>query len=94
MLIVISDLHLEECSLGVNPELRANRNLEPKAYQKFIRDMAKEAAVNHAGSVDLVLAGDILELNHTNIWYEDGIKPYVNLAEIQPGSQHEVKILR
>ncbi|NMC45591.1 MAG: hypothetical protein GYA52_02045 [Chloroflexi bacterium] len=94
MLIVISDLHLEECSLGVNPDLRANRNLEPKAYQKFIRSMAKEAAVNHAESVDLVLAGDIFEMNHSNIWYEDGIKPYVDLAEIQPGSEHEAKILR
>lgn len=94
MLIVISDLHLEECTLGVNPELRANRNLEPKAYQKFIRTLSKEAAVNHALSVDLVLAGDIFELNHSNIWYEDHIKPYVDLAYIQPGSEHEAKILR
>jgi len=94
MLIVISDLHMEECSLGVNPDLRINRNPDPKAYQKFIRSMAKEAAVNHAESVDLVLAGDIFELNHSNIWYEDGTKPYVNLAEIQPGSEHEKKILR
>jgi len=94
MLIVISDLHLEECTWGVNPALRANRNMEPKAYQKFIRTMSKEAAVNRALSVDLVLAGDIFEMNHSNIWYEDVIKPYVNLSEIHPGSEHEKKILR
>jgi hypothetical protein len=82
MLVVISDLHLEECSLGVNQALRVNRNLDPKTYQRFIREIAKDAAVNHASSVDLVLAGDIFELNRSNIWYEDGIKPYVDLKEI------------
>jgi len=94
MLIVISDIHLEECTLGVHPALRVNRNLDAKAYQKFIRGIAKEAAVNHARSVDLVLAGDILELNHSNIWYENGVKPYINAKEITPGSEHEKKILR
>jgi len=94
MLVVISDLHLEECSLGVNQALRVNRNLDPKTYQRFIREIAKDAAVNHASSVDLVLAGDIFELNRSNIWYEDGIKPYVDLKEISSGSEHEKKILR
>lgn len=94
MLVVISDLHLEECSQGVHPALRINRNLEAKAYQKFIREIAKEAAVNHAQAVDLVLAGDILELNHSNIWNEDDIKPYVNMNTISSGSEQEKKILR
>lgn len=94
MLVVISDLHLEECSFGTHPSLRVNRNLNSKAYQKFIRNIAKEAAVNHAHSVDMVLAGDILEMNRSNIWYENGIKPYVHLKEIIPGSEHEKKILK
>lgn len=94
MLVVISDLHLEECSLGVNRALRVNRNLDPKTYQHFIREIAKDAAVNHAQSVDLVLAGDIFELNHSNIWYEDNIKPYVDLKVVTPGSEYEKKILR
>ena len=93
MLVVISDLHLEECSLGVNRALRVNRNLDPKTYQHIMREIAKDAAVNHARSVDLVLAGDIFELNRSCIWYEDGIKPYVNLRVVTPRSEHEKKIL-
>lgn len=94
MLVVISDLHLEECSLGVQRALRVNRNLEPKSYQHIMREIAKDAAVNRAKSVDMVLAGDIFELNRSNIWYEDSIKPYVNLKDIKAGSEHEKKILR
>lgn len=94
MLIVISDIHLEECTIDVHPGLKVNRNLDAKAYQKFIRSAAKEAAVNHAQSVDLVLAGDIFELNHSNIWYEDNIKPYIDINRITAGSEHEKKILR
>jgi hypothetical protein len=42
MLVVISDLHLEECSLGVHRSLRVNRNLDPQTYEHFIRDLAEE----------------------------------------------------
>jgi UDP-2,3-diacylglucosamine pyrophosphatase LpxH len=94
MLVVISDLHLEECSLGVHRSLRVNRNLDPQTYEHFIRDLAEDARVNHAKSVDLVLAGDVFELNRSYIWYEDHIKPYVNVKTVTPGSEYEKRILR
>jgi len=93
MLIVISDLHLEECSYGVDRALRVNRNLDPITYQHFLQEVAEDAAANHAKSVDFVLAGDVFELNRSYIWYEDGIKPYVNVRVVTPGSEYEKKIL-
>ncbi len=94
MLIAISDLHFVECPSGVNGSLTFNRNLEPKAYYTFAHTMAREAEVNQATHVELVLAGDIFEMLKSSIWYEDEERPYIHLDKITPGSLLESKILK
>ena len=96
MLVVISDLHFEEeisytipAGDGIDP-VRFTRNLPPKAFARFISDLAAEAIRNKARRLDLVFAGDIFEITRTPLWWEgDEIiaKPYEPANQAGPATE-------
>ena len=86
MLVVISDLHLVQSISGLNDALNFNKNIEPAAYHQFINRLAREAKINRATHLDLILAGDIFEMFKSPIWYEDDERPYVHLDTIETHS--------
>lgn len=94
MLAVISDLHFKDCSSGEYDTLYMNRNLDPKVFRSYFTSLVKEAHESESRRVDLVLAGDVFEMFRTDLWYQNGIRPYLPLSDIQPGSEHENVILR
>ncbi|MBN2044992.1 MAG: hypothetical protein JW757_08240 [Anaerolineales bacterium] len=90
---MISDLHLVHANNGVNSTLFSNKNLEHITYQRFVTRLVREAEVNQANHLDLVLAGDIFEMFKSPVWYQDEIRPYVHLSQIKPGVILEQRIL-
>jgi UDP-2,3-diacylglucosamine pyrophosphatase LpxH len=100
MLVVVSDLHMEEEASNFVladpdlPPIRFSRNLSPKAYWKVFADLALEARRNQARAMHLVLAGDIFDLHRTSLWFRDNpthIRPYVDATEV--GGALEAKVL-
>ena len=94
MIVVISDLHLEEEAsdnlAGIPP---FTRNLPAKAYISFIARLADEAKRNGAQRLDLVLAGDIFDIHRTGLWFSDenpGPKPYVSSDEVDDKLESKV----
>jgi len=96
MIAVISDLHFEEEASDVissnGKQIIFRRNLEPKAYRSFIAQMADEARRRHSESFELVIAGDLFDLNRTVLWFSDELRPYVSLDDVSP--ELEKKILK
>jgi UDP-2,3-diacylglucosamine pyrophosphatase LpxH len=96
MIAVISDLHFEEEASdiisGDGKQVIFRRNLEPKAYRSFISHMADEVRRRHAETFELVIAGDLFDLNRTTLWFDDDLRPYVSLDNVSP--QLEKKILK
>ncbi len=93
MLVVISDLHMEEEATNhvtadpKLPPIAFSRNLSPKAYRKVFADLAHEASRNQARAMHLVLAGDIFDLHRSGLWFHDNperVRPYVNASEVGP----------
>ena len=72
MLVIISDLHLEEESSrdiksddpNVAP-IEVTRNVNPRAFEKIFARWSQQAERAGAGKLDLVLAGDIFDLHRT-----------------------------
>jgi len=95
MIAVISDLHFEEEASDVissnGKQLIFRRNLDPKAYRSFISHMADEARRRYAKNFELVIAGDVFDLNRTTLWFNDELRPYVSVDEVSP--QLEKKVL-
>src|SRR5947209_13794731 len=97
MIVVISDLHFEEEASdvipgdGKHPNLIFRRNLDAHAYRRFITQMAEEAARRRVKKFELVIAGDLFDLNRTTRWLEDDLRPYVALDEIEPPLEAKVK---
>ncbi len=88
VLAVISDLHFEEEASdaipapGGGPGLVFVRNLPPEAFERFFDELARRAVRDHARRLHLVLAGDIMDLHRTALWFRpDGggrrLRPYV-----------------
>jgi len=96
MIAVISDLHFEEEASDVisgnGEQIIFRRNLDPKAYRSFISHMADEARRRRAEHFELVIAGDLFDLNRTTLWFTDELRPYVSLEEVSP--ELEKKVLR
>jgi len=96
MIAVISDLHFEEEASDVissdGKQIIFRRNLDPKAYRSFISHMADEARRRYAKNFELVIAGDVFDLNRTTLWFNDEIRPYVSLEDVSP--ELEKKILK
>jgi hypothetical protein len=59
----------------------------------MMRDVADQAQVNNASRIEIILAGDILDLYRTQYWFHDdhGLRPYVDCKEVTPAL--EAKLL-
>ena len=99
MLVIISDMHMEEeSSLTIpssdgNPPLTFSRNLSPKAYRKIFADLAEEAKRNNVKEMTLVLAGDVFELYRTGLWFvnnPDQTMPFVSNGEVDEGLERKI----
>jgi len=93
MLIVISDIHLAESQTNCLGNLSYNRNLPAIVYRNYFREVALTAKQNGVKKAELVLAGDIFEINRTGFWLQDNLRPYLRNDEIQTGSDEERRIL-
>lgn len=103
MLVVISDLHFEEEKTdhiigdGAQPPIIYTRNLGPKAYYRFILQLAGEAVRNGAKQLDFVLAGDIFDINRSSLWFanENKERPYISAGDTKPALEKVLlKIIR
>jgi UDP-2,3-diacylglucosamine pyrophosphatase LpxH len=102
MLVIISDLHFEEESSrnisggGTHAPIYISRNIPPSAFRKIFTQLHEQARHDNAQRIDLVLAGDIFDLNRTAIWFRNNdsdARPYLSNRAIQPGSPVEAKVL-
>jgi len=94
MLVVLSDLHFSESQSTQIGEHRYNRNLPPETYQAYFSEINKFAKANEVKKIDLVLAGDILEISRSGIWLEGEQRPYINNDAVHPGSKEEATIFK
>jgi len=94
MLIVLSDLHFTETKSSQIGPHRFIRNLSPETYLAYFKEINKFAVVNNIQKVDLVLAGDILEISRSAIWLEHEDRPYIDNDAVEPGSEVEATILK
>ncbi|HCU57469.1 MAG TPA: hypothetical protein DF984_04470 [Anaerolineaceae bacterium] len=94
MLVVLSDLHFSEAQSTKIGDLRFNKNLPVETYQAYFSELNQIAVSNQIPKLDLVLAGDILELSRSAFWFESGERPYQDNEAIEPGSLTEATILK
>jgi len=98
MLVVISDLHLEEeasVRIGTGEgALGRRRNLPAKPFIDFLNRLGREAAHNQARRLDLVLAGDVFDIHRTGLWFKPALGgPMPFDPSPLPGSPLEAKVL-
>ena len=103
MLVVISDIHLEEeFSRNIRSgdpkisDIIVTRNVSPHAFQKIFGSWDKQAERAKARRFDLVLAGDIFDLHRTAMWFHQPnseIRPYVAANPTKIDSTLEQKII-
>lgn len=93
MLVVLSDLHFSEAQSTQIGNHKFNRNLPPDTYQAYFAEVNQFAKANQVEKLDLVLAGDILEISRSGIWLEGAYRPYINNDAIDTGSEVERVIL-
>lgn len=94
MLIVLSDLHFTETKSSQIGLHRFIRNLPPETYLAYFNEINQFAIANSIQKVDLVLAGDILEISRSAIWLEQEDRPYIDNDAVKPDSEAEATILR
>jgi UDP-2,3-diacylglucosamine pyrophosphatase LpxH len=93
MIVVLSDLHLTETKSSQIGPYQFNRNLRPENYHAYFVEINKIALANGIEKIDLVLAGDILEISRSGIWLNGDKRPYMDNDAIEPGSDAEATIL-
>ncbi|NSW52041.1 MAG: metallophosphoesterase [Anaerolineae bacterium] len=94
MIVVLSDIHFTEAQSTRLGSRRFNRNIEPQIFRSYFAELNDFAVNNGIPSIDLVLAGDILEINRSALWLEGNQRPYVANQQVEPGSPVENAILR
>lgn len=94
MIVVLSDLHFSEAQSTQIGLHRFDRNLPPEVYHAYFAEINQFAAENKIHTVDLVLAGDILEISRSAIWLQEKDRPYINNDDVTPDSQVEKTILK
>jgi UDP-2,3-diacylglucosamine pyrophosphatase LpxH len=98
MIVVISDLHMEEeasdaiPASGTRPALIFRRNQEAKGYRSFIAEIAERAEKRRVREFRLVIAGDLFDFNRTVLWFKDELRPYISLNKVS--APLEQKVLR
>src|SRR5512138_2706811 len=90
MIVIVSDLHLQHTSNDVIRrraaagvlECGVRRNVDASALRLLFDEIAASVRSCGAESVDLVLAGDILEIHRTPAWFFGGspLRPTVDSA--------------
>ncbi len=104
MLVIISDLHLEEESSrnikSHDPDIDSidvTRNVNPRAFRKIFARWDKQAERAKVEKMDLVLAGDIFDLHRTGLWFQgedpDKIRPYVSADESEIDDELEGRVI-
>jgi UDP-2,3-diacylglucosamine pyrophosphatase LpxH len=103
MVTVISDLHFEEELSEViadpggdaSKAIRFERNVPPEAFEDMMQDIASMAETNLIDELHLVLAGDIIDLHRTQLWFKchAGVRPYVDCRVVNSGSELEIQLL-
>jgi UDP-2,3-diacylglucosamine pyrophosphatase LpxH len=92
MLIVMSDLHFIETQSYQLGNIKIDHNLPPQVYQSFFAEIIELVHANKIGHIDLVLAGDIFEINRNSFWLRDELRPYIDCKDVKPDGRFE-KIL-
>jgi UDP-2,3-diacylglucosamine pyrophosphatase LpxH len=93
MLIVLSDLHFAESNSYNLGDQQYNHNLPSSVYKTYFREIADLIREDSIERIDIVLAGDIFELNRSTFWFKDSLRPYVNNNAVEPGSPLEERII-
>jgi len=93
MIIVLSDLHFSEAQSSQIGERRFNQNLPVENFQGYFSEINQYAKANEVKNIDLVLAGDILEISRSLIWLKGESRPYIDNDDVEPGSDAENTIL-
>jgi UDP-2,3-diacylglucosamine pyrophosphatase LpxH len=93
MLVVLSDLHFSEAQSSRLGDLTFNKNLPAETYRAYLKEINQVALANNVDQVDIVLAGDIFEINRSAIWLQGPERPYRDNVAIEPGSSWEKSIL-
>lgn len=101
MIVVISDLHFQDVSRDTLRDaagrtvVDVRRNVPSVAWRRLVRDIVGDARRAGEAEVDLVLAGDILELNRSSHWFDtDGesrVRPYVHVDETDPATEARLR---
>lgn len=94
MLVVLSDLHFSEVKSSQIGTHRFIRNLRAETYLAYFKEINQFAVANNIHRVDMVLAGDILEISRSAIWLEHEDRPYIDNDAVLPGSEVEETILK
>lgn len=93
MLIVLSDLHFAEAETSHLGRLSVNHNLPSIVYKAFFREIAEFIRDDNVKTVDIVLAGDIFEINRSGFWLVDSLRPYVNNSQVEADPALERRVL-
>lgn len=93
MIIVLSDLHFSEAQSSQIGDRRFNQNLPVENFQGYFSEINQFAIANEVKKIDLVLAGDILEISRSLIWLKGDHRPYMDNDDVEPGSDAENTIL-
>lgn len=94
MIVVLSDLHFTEAQSTHIGGFHYNRNIPQDTFRGFFTEINNFAMANGIQSVDIVLAGDILEINRSGIWFERSDRPYIDCQDVHPGSSTEATLLK
>ena len=93
MIVVLSDLHLAESRSFKIGDRSFDHNLPGSVYRAYFREISEFISEENIDVLDLVLAGDIFEMNRSTLWLRDSLRPYIHLGEISAGSAMENRIL-
>ena len=93
MLIIMSDLHFAESDSFRLGNIAFDHNLPAEVYHAYFNEIGKFISDGEINRVELILAGDIFEINRTTMWLRDSLRPYLDLKDITPGGEVETRIL-
>lgn len=93
MLIVLSDLHFSESISFQLGDRQYNHNLPSSVYEVYFREIANLIRNEAINRIDIVLAGDIFEINRSAFWFKDDLRPYVNNLTVESGGALEARII-
>ncbi len=81
MIVVMSDLHFQDTRNDVfqdsnKKSVPVERNISPDAFEQTFEEILTTADLNDAKEIIVVLAGDIFDINRSQKWLEQEIRPY------------------